>query len=147
MPDVPIVLEHLGGPLGIGPYADHGDDVRKAWRTAIGELATCPNVVMKLGGLGMSRYGMGWERRPAPPTSEQLAAAWEPEIHWCIEQFGTSRCMFESNFPVDRRSVSYVVLWNAFKRLAVGASPSEKADLFHDTAHRVYRLSSELSPK
>jgi L-fuconolactonase len=140
LPGLTIVLEHLGGPLGIGPYAGHRDEVREAWRPAIAEVAECPNVVMKLGGIGMGRYGLGWPNHPAPPTSEELAAAWEPEVHWCIEHFGSDRCMFESNFPVDGEATSYLVLWNAFKRLAAGASDAEKADLFHGTASRVYRL-------
>jgi L-fuconolactonase len=140
LPELTIVLEHLGGPLGIGPYAGRRDEVRKAWVPAIAEVAACPNVVMKLGGIGMGRFGLDWLSHPGPPTSEELAAAWEPEVHWCIEQFGSDRCMFESNFPVDGEATSYVVLWNAFKRLAAGASADEKADLFHDTASRVYRL-------
>jgi L-fuconolactonase len=140
LPDLTIVLEHLGGPLGIGPYAGRRNEVREAWRPAIAEVASCPNVVMKLGGIGMGRYGLDWPGHPAPPTSEELAAAWEPEVHWCIEQFGSDRCMFESNFPVDGEATSYLVLWNAFKRLAAGASAGEKADLFHGTATRVYCL-------
>jgi L-fuconolactonase len=141
LPGLTIVLEHLGGPLGIGPYAGRRDAVREAWRPAIAEVATCPNVMMKLGGIGMGRFGLDWPGHPAPPTSEELAAAWEPEVHWCIEQFGSDRCMFESNFPVDGEATSYPVLWNTFKRLAAGASAGEKGDLFHGTATRVYRLS------
>lgn len=140
VPEATVVLDHIGGPLGIGPYARRRDEVREVWRPAMAELATCPNVVVKLGGIGMNRYGLRWQDHPAPPTGEELAAAWEPDLVWCIEHFGPERCMFESNFPVDRESTSYVVLWNAFKLVAAGASPDEKGALFHDTAVRVYHL-------
>jgi L-fuconolactonase len=103
-------------------------------------LATCPNVAMKLGGIGMVVFGLGFEEKPEPPSSEELAGAWEGPITYAIEQFGADRCMFESNFPVDKMSCSYVTLWNAFKRIASGASPHEKAALFSGTASRVYRL-------
>jgi predicted TIM-barrel fold metal-dependent hydrolase len=139
-PEVTIVLDHLGGPLGIGPYRGHRDEMLKSWRVAMEDLATCPNVVVKLGGIGMPVFGMNWHRRPDATTSEDLAAAWGDDIRWCIDQFGVDRCMFESNFPVDKASCSYAVLWNAFKRIVIDASPSEKAALFHDTAMRTYRL-------
>lgn len=139
-PEVPVVLDHLGGPLGIGPYAGRRDEVLAAWRTSMDDLAGCDNVVVKLGGIGMPIFGMGWHHEPDGATSAQLADTWGPEIRWCIERFGVERCMFESNFPVDKASCSYVVLWNAFKRIAVDASPSEKAALFHDTAAAAYRL-------
>jgi predicted TIM-barrel fold metal-dependent hydrolase len=139
-PEVPIVLDHLGGPLGIGPYRGRRDEVRKEWRSSISELATCPNVVVKLSGIGMPIFGMDWHRHPDDTTSEDLADVWGDEIQFCIEQFGVNRCMFASNFPVDRASCSYAVLWNAFKRIVADASPSEKSALFHDTAMRAYRL-------
>lgn len=145
-PEVPIVLDHLGGPLGIGPYADKRDEVAEVWRPPMERLAGMDNVYLKLGGIGMSIYGLGWHRQPQAPSSEQLAEAWGPTISWCIEAFGTDRCMFESNFPVDRRSCSYTVLWNTFQRIAAGASADEKADLFHDTASRFYRLDQNGSP-
>ena len=139
-PDVPIVLDHLGGPLGIGPYSGRRDEVIGHWRSAMQDVAACPNVVLKLGGIGMPVFGMDWHRRSEPATSEELTAAWGTEIRWCIEQFGVDRCMFESNFPVDKASCSYVSLWNAFKRITTEASPDEQAALFHDTATRVYRI-------
>ena len=95
---------------------------------------------MKLGGIGMPIFGLGWHERAEPPSSQEVADAWGPEIRWCIEQFGVDRCMFESNFPVDKWSFPYTVLWNAFQRIVADASPDEKAALFHDTAVRVYRL-------
>ncbi len=140
VPAVRIVLNHVGGPLGIGPYAGKRNEVFADWRTSILDLATCPNVFVKLGGLGMRVNGFGFEARVEPPSSEELATAWKPYMETCIEAFGAARCMFESNFPVDKGSYSYPVGWNAFKRLAAGASASEKADLFGGTATRFYRL-------
>jgi L-fuconolactonase len=139
-PDVLIILDHLGAPLGVGPYSGRRDEVLRIWRSSMQQLATCPNVVIKLGGIGMPIFGMKWHEQPGGATSEEIAAEWGGELLWCIEQFGVDRCMFESNFPVDKVSFSYPVLWNAFKRIAINASPSEKAALFHDTAARVYRL-------
>ena len=104
------------------------------------EVATCANVNVKVGGIGMATYGLGYESQAAPPSSDDLVAAWGAPITYTIEQFGADRCMFESNFPVDKESCSYVVLWNAFKKIAAGASDAERAALFHDTAGRVYRV-------
>ena len=139
-PDTPIVLDHFGGPLGIGPYAGQADSVYADWRRDIDALARCPNVVAKLGGIHMPVNGFGWHKREPRPTSQQLAeAAARYHLH-TIERFGPERCMFESNFPVDKVSCTYLVLWNSFKRVAAGFSAGEKAALFHDTAARVYRL-------
>lgn len=139
-PDTTIILDHLGGPLGIGPYAGRADEVFAAWKPKMEALAGCANVVAKIGGLNMDVNGYGWHEREMPPTSEELCEATRRWYETMIELFGTKRCMFESNFPVDKLSVSYTVLWNSFKRLAAGYSDSEKADLFHDTAARVYSL-------
>jgi predicted TIM-barrel fold metal-dependent hydrolase len=139
-PNTTIILDHFGGPIGIGPYAGQADEVYAQWRTAIRALATCPNVVAKLGGINMEVNGFGWHTRPHPPTSQELLEATRRYYEYTIEQFGVDRCMFESNFPVDKASCSYTVLWNTFKRLTAGASTDEKAKLFHDTAARVYRL-------
>ncbi|MFN0090273.1 MAG: amidohydrolase family protein [Acidimicrobiales bacterium] len=141
-PDVTIVADHLCGPIGVGPFKDKRVEVLAAWRPAMAQLASCPNVVLKLGGIGMPMFGIRWDRQDKPPTSEELAAPWRDEIRFCIEQFGPDRCMFESNFPVDKRGCSYTVLWNAFKRIAADCSPAEKRDLFHDTAARAYRLTT-----
>ena len=138
-PETVIVLDHLGAPIGVGPYEGRRTEVLDVWRDGLDELAGCENVVLKLGGIGMPIFGLGWERRQVPPDSEELANAWRTEIRWCVERFGVERCMFESNFPVDRQSCSYVVLWNAFKRIVGDASPGDKAALFHDNAVRVYR--------
>ena len=139
-PDQPIVLDHCGGPLGAGYYASRRDEVFAAWSESIRELGTCPNVMIKLGGIGMRVNGFDFHTREKPPASEELAKAWNPFIQTCIEAFGPKRAMFESNFPVDKFSGSYAIYWNAFKRLASGASDAEKADLFRDSARRFYKL-------
>jgi predicted TIM-barrel fold metal-dependent hydrolase len=139
-PGVPIVLNHVGGPIGVGPYRGRGDAVFRDWRAAMKTLATCPNVHMKLGGLAMVINGFDFHENVLPPSSGELAAAWRPWMEACIEDFSARRCMFESNFPVDKGMCSYPVLWNGFKRIAAGASVAEKAALFHDTAHGFYRL-------
>ncbi len=139
-PEVTIVLDHFGGPLGIGPYAGRRDEVYEAWKQDIDALAACPNVVAKLGGINMPINGFGWDKRPLPPTSEELAAATRHYYDRTIDRFGPARCMFESNFPVDRVSCSYSVLWNAFKRIAAAYSEEDKSAMFHGTASRVYRL-------
>ena len=139
-PDARIVVGHVGGPLGYGPYAGKRDEVFRTWRAGIDELATCPNVVMKLGGMMMRLAAFDYGAAPAPPTSTELAALWRPYIEPCIERFGAARCMFESNFPVEKMGIGWVALWNALKRIAAGASADEKAALFHGTARRVYRL-------
>jgi L-fuconolactonase len=139
-PDTTIVLDHVGGPLGIGPHAGRASEVLADWRRDIDELVACPNVVVKLGGLAMPINGFGWHKRAQLPGSRELADAAAPYVHHAIERFGAGRCMFESNFPVDKVSCSYRLLWNSFKLLAAGCSAAEKAALFHDTAVRVYRL-------
>jgi L-fuconolactonase len=139
-PDLVIVLDHVGGPLGAGQYQGRRDEVFSEWADSLSELSRLPNVVVKIGGLGMSVGGFNLHQRPTPPGSEELAQLWEPYIIQCIELFGTQRCMFESNFPVDKGMYSYKVLWNAFKRLTKGFSQSEKADLFSGTATRIYRI-------
>jgi predicted TIM-barrel fold metal-dependent hydrolase len=134
------VLDHVGGPLGLGWYADKRQEIFSDWRDRIRELSQSPNVFLKVGGLGMRINGFAFHKRERPPSSEELAAAWKPYVETCIEAFGPQRCMFESNFPVDKISGSYATCWNAFKRLAAGASAGEKADLFRETARRFYRL-------
>ncbi len=139
-PDTAIILNHLGGPLGVGPYAGQVDQTFQQWRAHMADLASCPNVTVKLGGLGMKIGPFDHHARPLPPTSQEVADAWRPWVETAIEQFGAQRCMFESNFPVDKGGASYAVLWNAFKRIAAGASADDKAALFEGTARRVYKL-------
>jgi L-fuconolactonase len=139
-PDTTIILNHVGGFLGVGPYSSRTKEEFQAWKRSIVEIATCPNVVVKLGGLGMLIFGFDLHLRDDPPSSELLAATWRPFLETCIEAFGTGRGMYESNFPVDKQSCDYTACWNAFKRISAGASAAEKAALFHDTAARVYRI-------
>jgi len=139
-PDVTIVLDHIGGPLGVGPYKGKRDEVFQAWRKGIADLSTCANVAVKLGGFGSTRSGYDWHERAVQPASAELADTMAPYFDFCIEQFGVHRCMFESNFPVDKASYSYVAIWNAFKRISEGYSAAERKALFQDTAARVYRI-------
>jgi len=139
-PNNRIVLDHFGGPLGVGPYASRKDEVFEEWKKSIAELARCENVVAKLGGLNMEVNGFEWHKKPKPPTSEELCEATRKYFEYTIEQFGVNRCLFESNFPVDKVSCSYMVCWNSFKRLTANYSADEKAKLYHDTAKRVYKL-------
>jgi predicted TIM-barrel fold metal-dependent hydrolase len=145
-PDTGIILNHCGTPLGIGPYAGDRKPVFDSWSRGLTALARCPNVSLKIGGLGMSVCGFCFDRRDTPPSSGVLAAAWRPYVEHCIEAFGARRCMFESNFPVDKQSCSYTALWNAFKRLTAHASVDEREQLFHGTAARIYRLASAMAP-
>ncbi len=139
-PGTPIVIDHLGCILGTGPYKDQRHIILEFWKEAMTELASCPNTFLKLGGIGMPMMGFRWDKQDNPATSSQLVEAWEDPIKEMIELFGPERCMFESNFPVDRRGAGYTVLWNAFKKIAANYSNVEKKWLFHDTAADAYRL-------
>jgi predicted TIM-barrel fold metal-dependent hydrolase len=139
-PDTRIVLHHCGGPAGTGVYANRREAVFATWKSSILEIAGCPNVVVKLGGLAMCLLGYDFHERPRPPSSEELAVAWRPYMETCIEAFGPERCMFESNFPPDKGQCSYQVIFNAFKRIAAAFSEREKTALFSKTAIDVYRL-------
>ena len=140
VPDLTIVLNHLGGLMRTGPYGVQEDEVMAAWQSGVDAVAVVPNIVMKLGGVGMPRIGFDWHTRDKPVGSEEMAQGIAPFMNYCIEKFGPSRCMFESNFPVDKVSFSYNVMYNAFKRVSQGYSASERAAMFHDTAVRVYRI-------
>ena len=135
-----IVLNHLGGLMRTGPYGNRDDEVMTAWRRGIDAVAECPNIIMKLGGIGMPRIGFDWHTRAKPVGSEEMAQSIAPFMDYSIEKFGPSRCMFESNFPVDKVSFSYNVMYNAFKRLSRSYSAAERAELFHDTATRIYKI-------
>ena len=140
VPDVTFVIDHFGGPVGVGPHEGERARVFAEWKRGLARLASLPNTRVKLGGAGMSVFGFAFARRDVPPSSEDLAAAWRPYFETCVELFGVERCMFESNFPVDKGMFSYVVLWNAFKRLAGSMSADEKTALFSKTAAATYRL-------
>ena len=140
VPGTTMVLDHFGTPLGVGTYADQREAIFEAWRKDIAEIARCPNVVAKIGGLAMPDNGFGWDRRDRPASSDELVAAQARYYHHTIECFGPARCMFESNFPVDRRSLPYNVYWNAMKKIAARYSADEQQSMFHDTAAKVYKL-------
>ena len=139
-PDLPIIVNHIGGVSRVGIYAGKDDEIIPVWKEGIAAVAACPNVTMKLGGLGMPRFGFGWHTREKPIGSAEAAESMAPWMNYCIEQFGPDRCMFESNFPPDKSSFSYNVMYNAFKLLSKGYSASERAALLHDTAVRVYGI-------
>ena len=140
LPELPIILNHIGGLMRVGPYANRDDEVLPTWRSGIAAVAACPNVTMKLGGMGMPWLGFDWHTRSTPIGSAELAEGMGPFMTYCIEQFGPERCMFESNFPPDKVSFSYNVMYNAFKWLSKGYAAAERAAMFHDTAARVYRI-------
>lgn len=139
-PDTPIVLNHCGGILGIANYAGRRDELFRVWQRGLIELSHCPNVMVKLSGLGMRLSGFGFEDHEQAPSSAQLAEAWRPWIETCLTAFGSNRCMYGSNFPVDKGSYAYPIGINALKRLVAGASPDEKADIFWRSAQQFYRL-------
>ncbi|MBN3802278.1 amidohydrolase family protein [Paraburkholderia sp. Ac-20336] len=139
-PDIPFIINHCGGVVRIASYADKHKEVFEAWSRSMRELAQLPNVYVKLGGLGMRINGFDFEKGERPPSSSQLAETWKPWMHTCIEAFGVDRCMFESNFPVDKGSYPYSNGWNAFKRLTAQASAQDREALFRGTVSKVYRL-------
>ena len=139
-PETTIIFDHFGGPLGIGPYTGKQEEIYPGWQQSITELAGCPNVFPKLGGLVMPLNGFGFHKNDKPATSDEIVAATGHYYRHTIDCFGAERCMFESNFPVDKQSCSYQVLWNAFKKMVADASEDEKRALFHDSAHKAYRL-------
>jgi len=141
-PETTIVFDHFGGPMGIGPYAGKQAEIFPQWQQDVAELAACENVVAKIGGLAMMINGWGWDERDTPATSDEIVAAHEAYYLHTIDHFGPDRCMFESNFPVDKVSVSYRVLWNAFKKIASRFDDDEKDAMFRGNAERIYRLGS-----
>jgi len=139
-PDTVIILDHLGTPIGVGPYEGRRQEIFKEWKKDIAELAGCDNVYAKLGGMAMPDNGFGWHLRAVPPSSDEFVSAQKDYYLHTIDCFGPNRCMFESNFPVDRLSISYSVLWNGFKKIAAAFSQDEKDMMFSGTATRVYGL-------
>jgi len=139
-PGTTMVLDHFGTPVGVGPYASQREEIFAQWKKDIAEIAKCPNVVAKIGGLAMPDNGFGWHTADRPPTSDEFIAQQSRYYLHAIECFSPARCMLESNFPVDRLSLSYGILWNAYKKMTVHFSASERADLFYGTAARTYKL-------
>ena len=142
-PGTTMVLDHLGTPLGVGAYKGREEEIFAQWKKDLAELAKCSNVNMKLGGLAMPWNGFGFESQALPPTSDELVARQNRYYQYAIQTFGPERCMFESNFPVDKCGVSYDVLWNAFKKIAAPYSEVEKDAMFRGTAARVYRVAAK----
>ncbi len=140
-PNQRIIMDHCGGPVGLGVYANRRDEIFRIWKASIADIAKCQNVVVKLGGLAMMLLGHDFHARPKPVSSEELANAWRPYMETCIEAFGPNRCMFESNFPPDKSQCSYQVIWNALKRIAARYSDAEKNRMFEGTAAEVYKVS------
>ena len=140
VPGTQMILDHFGTPLGVGAYAGKEDEIFALWQKSIEAIASCPNVVAKLGGLAMPDNGFGWDKRDTPPTSDEFVAAQERYFKHTIDCFGPDRCMFESNFPVDKLSIAYPVMWNGMKKIAAVYSEEEQHQLFYGTAERIYRL-------
>jgi predicted TIM-barrel fold metal-dependent hydrolase len=144
VPGTTIILNHIGMPI-YRPAESSREAVMSVWREGIRQIAQCPNVLVKLGGIGMdSQFGMGWSGKEKPPTSDAVVAWWGDDIRFCIDTIGPRRCLFESNFPVDRRAVGYTVLWNAFQKMAATYSSEEQDALFSNTAIRAYRLGVQV---
>jgi len=139
-PDTTMVLDHFGSPLGVGAYEGKQDEIFEQWKADMAAIAECPNVVAKLGGLAMPDNGFGWDKRESPPSSDEFVEAQRRYYLHTIECFGPERCMFESNFPVDKLSISYQVLWNGFKKMVADFTDEEKRAMFYGTAARVYRV-------
>ena len=135
-----MILDHFGTPLGVGPYASQRNEIYTQWKKDIKEIARHPNVVAKIGGLAMPDNGFGWHNRATPPTSDEFVEAQRDYYLHTIDCFGPDRCMFESNFPVDRFSLSYHVLYNGLKKIVADFSESDKHAMFYGTAERIYRL-------
>lgn len=140
VPEATMVLDHFGTPLGVGPYADRREEIFAQWCEDIAAIAQCPNVYAKLGGLAMIDNGFGWHAQSRPPTSDEFVAAQRRYYEHAIECFGPQRCMFESNFPVDRLSIAYPVLWNGLKKIAAQYSENEQDAMFYGTAAQVYKV-------
>ena len=139
-PDMPVIIDHMGGPIGVGPYARDLHGMLADWAAGLQRLASLPNTFIKFGGAGMPVFGFGFHEAPRPPSSDDLVRVWKTHYEVCLNAFGPQRFMFESNFPVDAMSCSYPLLWNAFKKMAAGFSAGEQHALFFGTANRIYRL-------
>ena len=140
LPNLNIILNHVGGPIHLGEYEGRQALTHREWRTAMMRLSRLPNINVKLGGLGMAVNGAKFHEEPSPPTSVQLSEAWKPWIYETINMFSINRCMFESNFPVDKQSISYHVLWNFFKKISENFSEDEKKSMFYDCAKKAYSI-------
>lgn len=139
-PDANIILIHSGSPVGHGSYAGRDQEIHRDWLRSMRELAQCPNVTVKMGGLLLCLRNFDFASAERPPTSEELARLWGPYVEGCLELFGPQRCMVSSNFPVEKAGFSYGTVWNMYQRLTAGYSPDEKAAIFAGNAKRIYRF-------
>ncbi len=143
VPNTRIIINHLGAPLNLGRWQKKQAEMHSIWKSELRKLAKLENVYLKIGGIGMENYfGTNWGSRPSPPSSDEVVTAWDERILWCIERFGTEKCMFESNYPVDRQTLPYSVIWNTFQKITQSFTVSEKDDLFWVTAQSVYGVGS-----
>jgi len=140
VPGTTMILDHFGTPLGVGRYEGQRDAIFAKWKDDIAEVAACPNMHAKLGGMAMPDNGFGWNTREKPPSSDEFVEVQAPWYHHAINCFGPERCMFESNFPVDRLSISYRTLWNGLKKIAADYPEAAQAAMFSGTARKVYKL-------
>ena len=140
VPECTMVLDHFGTPLGIGIYKNCSDEIFQQWKQEIRDISQCPNVYAKLGGLAMPDNGFGWHLQSRPPSSDEFIKEQQKYYMHAIECFSPERCMFESNFPVDRLSISYHVLFNAYKKMVADFSEEQKHAMFYGTAEKVYSL-------
>jgi L-fuconolactonase len=140
IPDTTMVLDHFGTPCGVGQYETQREEIFESWKQDISAIAECPNVVAKIGGLAMPDNGFGWHTAAAPPTSDEFVEQQARYYLHTIKAFGPHRCMFESNFPVDRFSLSYSVLYNGLKKIAAEFTDAEQDAMFSGTAARVYSI-------
>ena len=140
LPELSIILNHIGGPIHLGEYEGKQALTHREWRTAMMRLSRLPNIKVKLGGLGMEVNGAKFHLNQDPPNSSELANIWKPWIYETINMFGIDKCMFESNFPVDKGSCSYGSLWNAFKIISEKMSDNEKNKLFYENAAKIYKI-------
>ncbi|MBO6656933.1 MAG: amidohydrolase family protein [Pseudomonadales bacterium] len=139
-PNTQMILDHFGTPLGVGPYADKREEIFEQWKKDIAEIAKCDNVVAKIGGMAMPDNGFGWHDQDEAVSSDEFVEAQKRYYLHTIECFGADRCLMESNFPVDKMSISYPVLYNGLKKIVAEFSEDEKHAMFYGNAERVYRL-------
>ena len=144
VPDLTVIVDHCGGPLGVGPHDRFDLENFRAWRDALAAAAALPNTRIKIGGFGLGVFGWRYADAPLPPQSETLARDWRPWVETCLDLFGPDRAMFESNFPVDKGQVGYRTLWNAFKRLAAPLAQQERDALFWRSAARAYGIAEQI---
>lgn len=144
VPELTIIVDHCGGPLGVGPHDRFAPETFRAWRDALAPVAALPNTRIKIGGFGLGVFGWRYAGEAVPPHSETLAEDWRPWVETCLDLFGPARAMFESNFPVDKGQVSYRTLWNAFKRVAVPLTPDDQNALFWRSAARTYGIDEQI---